>query len=90
MTENENAKVLEEEPKDGAKRTGFFGAIANMFRGMALFFRQVGAELKKVTFPTRPELIRMTLVVLAFVVLMIVIIWGLDQLFGWVTVLVFG
>lgn len=62
----------------------------NIFGRIALFLRQVIAELKKVIVPTRSELIRMTVVVLAFVVLMIVIVWGLDQFFGWLTIFVFG
>ena len=56
-------------------------ATRNIFGRVALFFKQVYAELRKVTRPTYPELVRYTGVVLAFVVLVMVILSGLDFLF---------
>ncbi|CAB4901853.1 unannotated protein [freshwater metagenome] len=53
-------------------------ATRNIFGRVALFFRQVYAELRKVTRPTFKELVNYTGVVLAFVVLVMVIISGLD------------
>lgn len=61
-----------------------------LFARMALFFRQVISELKKVVTPTRKELISYTLVVLAFVVIMMAIISGFDFGFGWLVAFVFG
>jgi preprotein translocase subunit SecE len=55
-----------------------------------LFVRQVFAELRKVVTPTRRELLSYTGVVLVFVIIMMAIVFGLDQLFGWLTILVFG
>ena len=66
-----------------AKKTSWIGRIV-------LFIQQVIAELKKVTTPTRKELINFTLVVLAFVVIMMALVWAMDQLFGWVVLFVFG
>jgi preprotein translocase subunit SecE len=40
----------------------------NLFARIALFFRQVVAEIRKVVWPTRSELITYTAVVLVFVV----------------------
>ena len=57
---------------------------------VALFIRQVIAELKKVVTPTRKELFSYTGVVLVFVVIMMALVYGLDQLFGWLVVFVFG
>ena len=57
---------------------------------IVLFIKEVIAELKKVTTPTRKELINFTLVVLAFVVIMMALVWAMDQLFGWVVLFVFG
>ena len=37
----------------------------------ALFYRQVVAELRKVVYPSRDELVRYTVIVLVFVVVMI-------------------
>ncbi|KJL23287.1 MULTISPECIES: preprotein translocase subunit SecE [Microbacterium] len=65
------------------KKLGFFGRIA-------LFFRQVIAELRKVVTPTRKELVKYTLVVLGFVIVMMALVYGLDMAFSWLTTQVFG
>lgn len=62
----------------------------NVFARIALFIRQVFAELRKVITPTRQELVKFTLVVLAFVVIMMGIVYGLDLLFALVVNAVFG
>ena len=69
--------------RERAERRGFFARIA-------LFFRQVISELKKVVTPTRKELLSYTIVVLVFVVIMMAIVTGLDLGFGWLVALVFG
>ncbi|WP_245989992.1 MULTISPECIES: preprotein translocase subunit SecE [Agrococcus] len=46
------------------------------------FLKEVLVELRKVVTPTRKELIRYTLVVLVFVVFMMLLVSGLDLLFG--------
>ena len=56
-------------------------ATRNIFGRIALFFRQVYAELRKVTRPTYKELVSYTGVVLAFVVLVMVILAGMDFVF---------
>jgi len=60
------------------------------FARIALFLRQVMSELRKVVTPTRRELFNYTGVVLVFVVIMMGFTFGLDQLFGWLVVIVFG
>ena len=40
--------------------------------------------------PTRKELLSFTAVVLVFVVIMMAIVWGMDQLFGLLVLYVFG
>lgn len=62
----------------------------NIFARIALFFRQVIAELRKVVTPTRKELVKFTAVVLGFVVVMMALVLGLDTLFAWVANVVFG
>ncbi len=62
----------------------------NFFQRIALFIRQVFAELRKVVTPTRQELGKFTAVVLGFVVVMMAIVYGLDLLFTWVVEVVFG
>lgn len=62
----------------------------NFFQRIALFIRQVFGELRKVVTPTRQELVKYTLVVLGFVVVMMAIVYSLDLLFTWVVNVVFG
>jgi len=45
---------------------------------LALFYRQVVVELRKVVYPSRDQLLRYTAVVLVFVVIMITIVSLLD------------
>ena len=84
-------KVLDEPSEDvvaNAKRER--AARRNPFARIALFLRQVIGELKKVVTPTRKELFSFTAVVLVFVVIMMAIVWGMDQLFGLLVLYVFG
>jgi preprotein translocase subunit SecE len=55
-----------------------------------LFYRQVVAELRKVIWPTRKELVTYTSVVLVFVSFMTAIVAVLDILFGKGVLWVFG
>jgi preprotein translocase subunit SecE len=55
-----------------------------------LFYRQVVAELRKVIWPTRNELVTYTTVSLVFVLLVVGIVFGLDNAFSWVVLRLFG
>jgi preprotein translocase subunit SecE len=46
------------------------------------FYRQVIAELRKVVWPTRPQVVNYFWVVLVFVLVMMAIVAGLDYAFG--------
>jgi len=46
------------------------------------FFRQAIAELRKVVWPTRPQVVNYFFVVLVFVLIMMAIVAGLDFAFG--------
>lgn len=63
---------------------------AGLMARIALFFRQVVAELKKVIWPNKRELVNYTWVVLVFVVLMGAFIWVLDFVFGKGVLAIFG
>ena len=65
-------------------------AQGNVFSRLALFIRQVVAELRKVIWPTRKELIAYTTVVIVFVVAMAAIIAGFDYVFTRGVLFVFG
>jgi preprotein translocase subunit SecE len=60
------------------------------FARIALFLRQVVAELRKVVTPTRRELVTYTGVVLGFVIVMMAIVYVLDIGFSALVVLLFG
>ena len=64
-------------------RVGFFGRIAR-------FFREVVAELRKVIWPTRKELLTYTAVVVVFVAFMLAIVGLLDLGFAKGVLAVFG
>lgn len=84
-------KVIDEPSEDvvaNAKRER--AERKNPFARIALFIRQVFAELRKVVTPTRRELFSFTGVVLVFVLIMMGLVWGLDQLFSWLVTWAFG
>ena len=47
-------------------------------------------EIRKVVWPTRQEATQTTLIVVAFVIVVALILWGLDSLLGWLVSLVIG
>jgi preprotein translocase subunit SecE len=56
----------------------------------ALFFQQMVAELRKVKWPTRKELITYTVVCLTFVIFMVAVVTSLDYGFTKLVFEVFG
>ena len=54
------------------------------------FFRQVKQEVKKVTWPTRKEVVRTSIMVIVLVAIAATIFFFVDQIFGWVVKLIFG
>ncbi|MEH1100601.1 preprotein translocase subunit SecE [Micromonospora sp. CPCC 205561] len=79
------ADSADSRPKTKAEteRVGLFGRIAR-------FIREVVAELRKVIWPTRKELLTYTAVVVAFVAVMLTIVAGLDFAFAKGVLWVFG
>jgi preprotein translocase subunit SecE len=69
-------------PKPAAKKS--------IFARIALFVRQVIAELKKVVSPSRKELINYTIVVLVFVAIMMAFVGLLDWAVGLGVFNIFG
>jgi preprotein translocase subunit SecE len=72
-------------------------AVAAMFalqtaKGVAFWSLVKGSrtEIRKVVWPTRQETVQTTLIVLAFVVLVALLLWGLDSLLGWLVSMVIG
>lgn len=74
--------VKERAKSEKAEKAGF-GRIGR-------FVREVIAELRKVIWPTRNELLTYTAVVVAFVTVMLAIVAGLDFLYAKGVLFVFG
>jgi preprotein translocase subunit SecE len=70
-----------------AERRSGSGAAANNRTTPALFIRQVVAELRKVIWPTRNELVTYTSAALAFIIFMSAIVltldWGFTKAMFW-------
>ena len=70
----------------GARRGGGRNPVANGGR----YVREVAAEMRKVVWPTRGELVTYTSVVLVFVTVMIALVFALDYVIGKGVLAVFG
>ncbi len=66
------------------------GGRPGLFARISLFVRQVIAELRKVVWPTRSQLITYTIVVVVFVTGMMAIVGVLDLIFSQLVLWVFG
>jgi preprotein translocase subunit SecE len=75
VVEDPSEDLVASAKRERAERRGPFSRIA-------LFLRQVVNELKKVVTPTRRELFSYTGVVLAFVIIMMALVYGLDYGFS--------
>jgi preprotein translocase subunit SecE len=62
----------------------------SLWSRFARFLREVVAELRKVIWPTRNELVTYTIVVLVFVSFMVALVSLLDFLFGRAVLFLFG
>jgi preprotein translocase subunit SecE len=78
-TETRGDAATKDKGKPGKKRTS-----------PILFYRQVVAELRKVIWPTRNELVTYTTVSLVFVIIVLAVVFGLDNLFNWLVTKTFG
>lgn len=55
-----------------------------------LFFKQVKQEVKKVTWPTRQEVLQTSFMVLVLVAIAATFFFFVDQFFGFIVKLIFG
>ncbi|WP_354641068.1 preprotein translocase subunit SecE [Kitasatospora camelliae] len=81
----EDGKLSRRDRKRGGKR-----GKKGLFARIALFYRQIIAELRKVVWPTRGELLQYTSVVVIFVVVLMLLVFGLDYAFGKLSFQIFG
>ncbi|WP_111498323.1 MULTISPECIES: preprotein translocase subunit SecE [Marinobacter] len=59
-------------------------------RRFALLLKEARVEIRKVVWPTRPELVQTTFIVVAFVLVVALILWGMDSLISWLVSGVIG
>ncbi|WP_336368477.1 preprotein translocase subunit SecE [Marinobacter sp. C2H3] len=52
-------------------------------RRFAQLLKEARVELRKVVWPTRPELIQTTMIVVVFVLVLALVLWGMDSLISW-------
>ena len=59
-------------------------------RGAAFWSLVKGSrtEIRKVVWPTRQETVQTTMIVVAFVFIVALMLWGLDSLLGWLVAMV--
>ena len=55
-----------------------------------LLAKEARLEIRKVVWPTRQETTQTTLIVVAVVLVMALLLWGLDSLLGWLVSLIVG
>ncbi len=60
-------------------------AKKNIFSSIGKFFKETRSEMKKVTWPTKDQLIRQTIVVVVSIIVIGLVIFGLDALFGFLS-----
>lgn len=82
---DDDESVESKKPRKGGKR-GKKGPLVEL----ALFYRQIVAELRKVVWPTRNQLTTYTTVVIVFVVIMIGLVTVIDYGFNNAIKYVFG
>ena len=69
---------------------GFIAAQTAKGREFVLFAKEAKLEVRKVVWPTRQETTQTTLIVVAVVLVMALLLWGLDSLLGWLVSLIVG
>lgn len=62
-------------------------AKGQLFLGLA---KEARIEIRKVVWPTRQETTQTTLIVVAVVLVMALLLWGLDSLLGWLVSFIVG
>jgi preprotein translocase subunit SecE len=65
-----------------AKQTAAVEEKPNLIQRLRDFYEEVMAEMKKVTWPTRPDLIASTKVTLFLIAVLTILMFGYDNLLG--------
>lgn len=68
----------------------FIAAQTTKGAAMLQLAKESRAEIKRVVWPTRQETMQTTLIVVAVVLVMGLLLWGLDTLLGWIVSIIVG
>ncbi|MCZ2722526.1 preprotein translocase subunit SecE [Marinomonas sp. 15G1-11] len=63
---------------------GFVALSTVKGKAFSVMAREAKTEIRRVVWPTRQETIQTTLIVLAVVIFMSLVLWGIDSFLGWV------
>ncbi len=77
------ADTQKKNSKKEKKKNGFFKRLAK-------YFRDTWGEFKKIVWPSRKQVLNNCVVVLVTILVVAVVVFGLDTLFGWVRSLIIG
>ncbi|MEX6504627.1 preprotein translocase subunit SecE [Pseudomonas zhanjiangensis] len=69
---------------------GFVGLQTTRGQAFLELAKEARVEIRKVVWPTRQETTQTTLIVVAVVLVMALVLWGLDSLLGWLVSLIVG
>lgn len=63
---------------------GFIAVQTDAGRRFLLLLKEARVEIRKVVWPTRPELTQTTIIVIVFVLVVALVLWGMDSLISWI------
>ena len=69
---------------------GFIALQTVKGRAFFILAKEARAEIRKVVWPSRQETTQTTLIVVAVVLVMALLLWGLDSLLGWLVSMIVG
>ena len=69
---------------------GFVALQTAQGKSFVALAKEARTEIRKVVWPTRQETTQTTLIVVAVVLVMALLLWGLDSLLGWLVSLIVG
>ena len=74
----------------GAAAAGFVALQTAKGQSFFNLVKEARIEIRKVVWPTRQETTQTTLMVVAVVLVMALLLWGLDSLLGWIVSSIVG
>ncbi len=70
--------------------SAFIALQTTQGKSFVVLVKEANLERRKVVWPTRQETVQTTLIVVVFVVIVGLILWGIDSILGWMTKMLIG